>query len=68
LKSAIFHYSDEQAREAKQLIKILQDKGLSVATKILPVTQFYKAEESHQDYYQKHPNLSICHVRNKRFD
>ena len=32
-----------------------------IVTEVLPLTNFYKAEEEHQDYLEKHPD-GYCHV------
>jgi len=52
-RSVIFYYNDEQKAIAKKSIKTLEDKGLKIATQLLPVSVFWPAEEYHQDYYQK---------------
>jgi peptide methionine sulfoxide reductase msrA/msrB len=68
--SAIFYNNEDEKKVAEKLIKILEKKGLKVATKLLPVTEhpFYEAEEYHQDYYSKHNKKPYCHSYTKRFD
>ncbi|SFS46040.1 peptide-methionine (S)-S-oxide reductase MsrA [Paenibacillus sp. BC26] len=51
-ESAIFYTSDEQ-RELAELSRKYIDKRIGKVTKIAAATTFYKAEEEHQDYYQK---------------
>ncbi len=34
--------------------------GGKVVTEIVPLTQFYKAEEYHQDYFRNHPGQPYC--------
>lgn len=55
-RSAIF-YGDESEESAARASKerIEKSRGFTVATEILPRTQFYAAEEYHQDYYRKNP-------------
>jgi peptide methionine sulfoxide reductase msrA/msrB len=56
--SAIFYGDDEERRLAEQSKKDLEAKGVfrkPIATPILPVETFYRAEEYHQDYYKKNP-------------
>jgi len=57
-RSAIFYHDDQQKQLAlesrKQIEKQLNQK---VYTQIIPVKDFYSAEEYHQDYYQKNPLL-----------
>ncbi len=65
--SVIFFGSEKEKQTAKRLIAILETKKLDVATKVLPVSKFYIAEEYHQDYYEKHKKQPYCHVYTKRF-
>jgi peptide methionine sulfoxide reductase msrA/msrB len=57
-RSAIFYHSDEQRRLAEESKKIFQKLGKftkPVVTEILLASEFYRAEEYHQDYYKKNP-------------
>lgn len=57
-KTAIFYTTPEQKRIAEASKKALEASGKfdkSVATEILEASEFYPAEEYHQDYYQKEP-------------
>ncbi len=67
-RSALFVANEEERRTAERLIGILENKGLKVATKIMPATTFYPAEEYHQDHYRKKGGTPYCHRRIKRFD
>jgi len=66
-RSAIFYKSDEQKAIAEKLIAILKDKGLKVATQVVPAKIFYPAETYHQAYYQKNGKLPYCHSYRKLF-
>lgn len=66
-QSAIFYTSDEQKKESEELIKILEDKGLNVATKLIKFEKFWAAEDYHQDYYEKNGKTPYCHKYTKRF-
>ena len=66
-RSAIFYLDVEQKQTAEKLIKILQGKGLRVATQVVPAGTFWPAEDYHQDYYQKRGGHPSCHVYQKRF-
>jgi peptide-methionine (S)-S-oxide reductase len=55
-RTGIFYHSEDQKRLAEaSKRKVEQRLGRSVATAITPVGTFYKAEEYHQDYYEKNP-------------
>lgn len=54
--TAIFYQNDEQKDVALDSKARLEASGLfeaPIATEILPFTNFFKAEEYHQDYYKK---------------
>jgi len=65
--SAIFYTNEEQKNIAKKLIKILEEKGMKIATKLLPAEKFWTAELYHQSYYTKNGKMPYCHSRVKRF-
>ncbi|HHS92249.1 MAG TPA: bifunctional methionine sulfoxide reductase B/A protein [Campylobacterales bacterium] len=65
--SAIFVQNDMERIIVMKLIKILENKGLKVATKILTDKNFYDAEEYHQDYYERKGSEPYCHAYTKRF-
>jgi len=57
-RTAIFYHNDEQKRLAEAskaaLIKSKPFKG-EIVTEITRATEFYRAEDYHQDFYQKNP-------------
>jgi peptide methionine sulfoxide reductase msrA/msrB len=65
--SAIFYYDQSQEVIAKTVIHQLILKNYAIATKVLPVRVFFKAEEYHQDYYSKTGKTPYCHQYVKRF-
>ena len=65
--SVIFYENDEQKQEAEKLIKILQNKGYKVATRLVKADNFWDAEDYHQDYYQLNGNQPYCHFYTKKF-
>ena len=65
--SAVFVSNAEERETIERLIKILEDKGFKIATKILPKAPFYPAEAYHQDYYERKGSTPYCHRRIKRF-
>lgn len=55
-RSAIFYVTDAQKRLAEaSKTEIERRLGARVVTEIVGATEFYAAEEYHQDYYQKNP-------------
>ena len=57
-KTAIFYHSDDQKHLAEESKRKLQESGrfqAAIVTKIIKASKFYKAEDYHQDYYQKFP-------------
>lgn len=66
-QSAVFFNNNEEKETIEKSIKILKAKKYKIATKVIPVTTFWKAEEYHQDYYDKHHKKPYCHRYTKRF-
>ncbi len=66
-RSEIFYFDDHQKKVAEKLIKILKDKGYNVVTKLTKATEFWDAEDYHQDYYEKKNGTPYCHIYTKRF-
>jgi peptide methionine sulfoxide reductase msrA/msrB len=66
-RSEIFYLSDDQKATAEKLIKLLEDKGLDIATALTPAVEFYQGEDYHQDYYIKSGGTPYCHAYTKRF-
>ncbi len=65
--SAVFVNTKEERAIIQKLIKILEGKGLKIATQVLDKTPFYSAEELHQNYYDRKGGTPYCHRRVKRF-
>ncbi|WP_244512237.1 peptide-methionine (R)-S-oxide reductase MsrB [Maridesulfovibrio ferrireducens] len=56
--SAIFYHDENQKKIAGKMLVALDGSGRfanPVATKLIPFTAFFEAEEYHQDYYKKNP-------------
>jgi peptide-methionine (S)-S-oxide reductase len=58
--TAIFTHDDAQRKVAEETKQALEAsgrfKGEKIATKVLPATAFWPAEDYHQDYYKKNPH------------
>jgi len=60
-RSAIFYHSPEQEAEAKKSRDAAQARfPKPIVTEIVPATEFWRAEEYHQQYLEKR-GLSQCH-------
>jgi len=63
-RSAIFYLTEAQKNTATQLIDELTAAHVyprPIVTEVTPATDFWDAEEEHQDYLQKHPYGYTCH-------
>jgi peptide-methionine (S)-S-oxide reductase len=60
-RSVVFTHSESQQEAAEksrdELAKRFEEP---VVTEIVPLKQFFKAEEYHQDYFQNNPNAPYC--------
>ncbi len=65
--SAIFYVDESQKNIAQKLIVELEKKGYKVATTLHPEVTFYKAEDYHQNYYNKTGKFPYCHSYKKIF-
>lgn len=65
--SAVFYNNEDERVTANKLIDILKNKGYKVVTKVIPASTFWKAEDYHQDYYDRKRQEPYCHVYKKRF-
>ncbi|MGV8150894.1 MAG: bifunctional methionine sulfoxide reductase B/A protein [Candidatus Woesearchaeota archaeon] len=66
-RSAIFYHDETQRIIAEKSKADFDNKGVfskPAVTIITKATEFYKAEDYHQDYYDKHPGL-VCHALRK---
>ncbi len=62
-RSAIFYHSAEQKADAEQAIaELLAEKVWDdpIVTEVLPLQEFYPAEEYHRDYFRLHPDQAYC--------
>ena len=66
-RSEIFYLNQEQRRIAAKYLDILRGMGYKVATKLTAASEFYDAEEYHQDYYFNTGKEPYCHGYTKRF-
>lgn len=63
-RSVIFYANEEERKEAENFIGIVNKSGRwpdPVVTSLEPLTEFYLAEDYHQDYLQKDLEGYTCH-------
>jgi peptide methionine sulfoxide reductase msrA/msrB len=63
-RSAIFVTSEEQRRVAEAVRRRVDESGKwkkPIVTEIVDAVPFYRAEDYHQAYLQKHPGGYTCH-------
>jgi peptide-methionine (S)-S-oxide reductase len=62
-RSVILYASEAQKAAAEKSKKDAAGKFRnSIVTDIVPLTQFYPAENYHQNYFRNHPNAPYCQV------
>lgn len=67
-RSAIFYASDEQKQLAEKYIAALTKSNAyprPIVTQIVPLEAFYKAEDYHQDYLDRHPDQPYIVINDK---
>ena len=65
--SAVFVANDEERKTIERLISQLEARDYDVVTEIKPVTDFWEAEDYHQNYYVRHEKKPYCHRPVDRF-
>jgi len=70
-RSAIFYHTESQREIAENIIERVENSHVwkhPIATEIEPFEEFFRAEDYHQDYLEKHPQGYTCHFeRNIEF-
>lgn len=62
-RSVVFYHDDEQKKLAEELKEALDKSGAyddPIVTEISPLTNYYEAEDYHQDYYDNNPAQPYC--------
>jgi peptide-methionine (S)-S-oxide reductase len=62
-RSVIFYHNEEQKQRAEHYKKELDTSKVfdaPIVTEIVPYTNFYKAEDYHQNYYNENPSQPYC--------
>lgn len=62
-RSGIYFATPEQQRVAKDLIREMGQSGAyncAVVTEVLPLANYWPAEDYHQDFFEKNPGQGYC--------
>ncbi|EGI77150.1 peptide-methionine (S)-S-oxide reductase MsrA [Hylemonella gracilis] len=62
-RSGIYTRSAEQARVAREMIADLEQGRIfssPIVTEVQPLSNYWPAEDYHQDYFEHHPEQSYC--------
>lgn len=61
---SIILYASPDQKAAAEAAAARAQKNYSepIATQIVPLTHFWRAEEYHQDYFDKHPDQAYCSI------
>ncbi len=67
-RTGIYYDSDSEKKIAEKFIKkISKDYKEPIAIEVMPVNNYYEAEDYHQDYLDKNPN-GYCHIGKAEFE
>lgn len=64
-RSVIFYTTPEQKEKAEALIKEINDSKAfdkPVVTEVVPLAEFFKAEDYHMKYYESHKDQPYCEI------
>lgn len=61
-RSIILYADEEQKNEASKLIDELKKDGQNVVTELVPLKEFYPAEEYHKNFYLNNPDKPYCQI------
>ncbi|MFC7132254.1 MULTISPECIES: peptide-methionine (S)-S-oxide reductase MsrA [Salinibaculum] len=64
-RSGVYYHDEEQRRVVEEYIDELEASGeySGIVTEVAPLETFYRAEEKHQDYFEKNPNQPYCQMQ-----
>ncbi len=64
-RSVIFYHNDEQKATIEQVIQQIEAAGIwngRIVTQVAPIEAFYRAEDYHQEYFEKNPGQAYCQM------
>jgi len=64
-RSIVLHHDDRQRQLAERYVEAIEDGGGyddPIVTEIEPLDRFWRAEEYHQNYFEKNPQDAYCRI------
>jgi peptide-methionine (S)-S-oxide reductase len=64
-RSVIFYRNEEQKQTAQAVMQEIADRGIwenPIVTSLEPFSEFYPAEEYHQQYFERNENQAYCQI------
>jgi peptide-methionine (S)-S-oxide reductase len=64
-RSIILYHDEAQKATAEKVIREIEAEGIwsaPIVTEVVPITEFYIAEDYHQKYFEKNPGQGYCRV------
>ncbi|MGM8886195.1 peptide-methionine (S)-S-oxide reductase MsrA [Psychrobacter sp. 1U2] len=59
-RSIVYYTDAAQKPTVDRTINKLRDMGVNVVTEVHPAVEFYRAEEDHQDFFNRNPSQAYC--------
>ncbi|WP_100658181.1 peptide-methionine (S)-S-oxide reductase MsrA [Alteromonas flava] len=64
-RSAVFYHDDTQRQLAEEIIAEINQQGIwpdPVVTEVVPLSNYWQAEDYHQDYFSNNPQNTYCNM------
>jgi len=64
-RSVVLYHHEEQRKQAEMVISDLEGAGIwdnPIVTKVEPFSDFYEAEDYHQEYFENNPGQGYCRI------
>lgn len=59
-RSVVFYTDEAQKPTVDRTINKLRDMGIGIVTEVHPAAEFYQAEDTHQDFFNRNPGQAYC--------
>jgi peptide-methionine (S)-S-oxide reductase len=63
-RSIVLYHDDRQRELTEAFVETLEEEGVydGIVTEIEPLEEFHRAEEKHQNYFEKNPDDAYCRM------